>query len=92
MPLGTYTGWNLYKRPFTEGELCDRDGSFIAFEKTEAARAAKKDPRSSVEKRYGTHAEYVLKVTETANQLVAESLLLQEDADAYVKAAQARRW
>jgi len=92
VPLGTYTGWNLYKRPFTEGELCDRDGSFISFEKTEAARAAKKDPRPSVEKRYGTHAEYVLKVTEAANQLVTERLLLQEDADAYVKAAQARRW
>jgi len=92
VPLGTYTGWNLYKRPFTEGELCDRDGSFISFEKTEAGRAAKKDPRPSVEKRYGTHAEYVLKVTEAATQLVAERLLLQEDADAYVKAAQARRW
>ena len=92
VPLGTYTGWNLYKRPFTEGELCDRDGSFISFEKTEASRAAKKDPRPSVEKRYGTHAEYVLKVTEAANQLVTERLLLQEDADAYVKAAQARRW
>jgi hypothetical protein len=92
VPLGTYTGWNLYKRPFTEGELCDRDGSFIAFEKTEVARVAKRDPRPSVEKRYGSHAEYVSKIEETANQLVNERLLLQEDADAFVKAARDRRW
>ncbi len=92
VPLGTYTGWNLYKRPFTEGELCDRDGSFIAFEKTEAERAAKKDPRPSIAQRYGSHAAYVEKIIDATANLVAERLLLQEDADAYVKAAQARRW
>ena len=92
VPLGTYTGWNLYKRPFTEGELCDRDGSFVSFAKTEAERAAKKDPRPSLEKRYGTQAEYVAKVSAAANLLVTERLLLQEDADAYVKAAQALKW
>ena len=92
VPLGTYTGWNLYKRPFTEAELCDRDGSFISFEKTEAERAAKKDPRPSLESRYGTNADYVARVSAAANQLVAERLLLQEDADAYIKAAQARKW
>jgi hypothetical protein len=92
VPLGTYTGWNLYKRPFTESELCDRDGSFISFARTEAERTAKKDPRPSLEKRYGSNAKYVAKVSESANLLVGERLLLQEDADAYVKAAQARRW
>ena len=92
VPLGTYTGWNLYKRPFTEGELCDRDGSFVSFAKTEAERAAKKDPRPSLEKRYGTQAEYVAKVSAAANLLVTERLLLQEDAGAYVKAAQALKW
>ena len=92
VPLGTYTGWNVYKRPFTEGELCDRDGSFIAFEKTEAERTAKKDPRPSIAQRYGSHAAYMDKINEVTRNLVADRLLLQEDADAYVKAAQARRW
>jgi hypothetical protein len=92
VPLGTYTGWNLYKRPFPEGALCDRDGSFISFEKTEAARAAKKDPRPSLEQRYASKADYVAKVTEAANRLVAERLLLQEDAEAFIKAAQGRSW
>ena len=29
VPLGTHTGWNLYKAPYPEGELCDRDGTYI---------------------------------------------------------------
>jgi hypothetical protein len=92
VPLGTYTGWNLYKRPFTEGELCDRDGSYVSFEKTETDRAAKKDPRPSIEKRYGDHSAYVEKIIEATRNLVNERLLLPDDADAYVKAAQGRRW
>ena len=92
VPLGTYTGWNLYKRPFTEGELCDRDGSFIAFERTEAERAVKRDPRPSVERRYGSQAAYVEKIIEVTKSLVDDRLLLQEDADAFVRAARERRW
>lgn len=92
VPLGTYTGWNLYKRPFPEGELCDRDGSFLEFTKKETERTASRDPRLSLEKRYGSREEYVRRVTEAADALVADRLLLQEDAEAYVKAAQARRW
>ena len=92
VPLATYTGWNLYKRPFPEGELCDRDGSFIEFPKTEAGRADKKDPRPSIEKRYGAQAGYVEQIVTAARQLVADRLLLQDDADAFVNAARARRW
>jgi hypothetical protein len=52
VPLGTYAGWNLYPADFAEGELCDRDGSFIAFAATEAEREAAGDPRASLEARY----------------------------------------
>jgi hypothetical protein len=45
VPVATYTGWNLYKRPFPEGELCDRDGSYHEFTSTKAERETKKDPR-----------------------------------------------
>lgn len=92
VPLATYTGWNLYKAPFTEGELCDRDGSYLALEATEAARKQKGDPRASLEKRYGSHAAYVKRVSAAAQALVKERLLLAEDAERYVKAAQDRRW
>jgi len=89
VPLGTYTGWNLYKRPFTEGELCDRDGSYAEFASTKAEREAKKDPRPSLAERYGTHATFVGNVKQAADRLVAERLLLPEDAAAYVRWAEA---
>lgn len=87
VPLATHTGWNLYKSPFPEGELCDRDGSYAPFAATRAEREAKNDPRPSLEERYGSHAAYVKKVEESAQKLVAARLLLQEDADHIVERA-----
>jgi len=86
-PLGTYTGWNVYKTPFPEGELCDRDGSFLAFAKTKAERVAKSDPRPSLEELYGDHAGYVKKIEAAATALVRQRLLLQEDAERYIERA-----
>jgi hypothetical protein len=86
-PLATYTGWNLYKNPFPEGALCDRDGSHSAFANTRAEREKAQDPRASIEERYPSHADYVDKVKAAADRLVAERLLLKEDADAYVERA-----
>ena len=86
VPIATYTGWNVYKKE--PSELCDRDGSFIAFSKTKAEREAAGDPRLSLEERYGSRADYVAKVKATADALVAERLLLPADAAAYVQAAQ----
>jgi hypothetical protein len=86
-PVATYTGWNLYKAPFPEGELCDRDGSYLPFAKTRAERAAKNDPRPSLEELYGDHAGYIRKVEAAAAALVKERLLLQEDADRYIERA-----
>jgi hypothetical protein len=87
VPLGTYTGWNLYKAPYVEGELGDRDGSYIPFATTRAEREARKDPRPSLEERYGTHAAYVRRVEEAAQKLVAERLMLQEDAERLIAKA-----
>ncbi|HEX2114123.1 MAG TPA: alpha/beta hydrolase domain-containing protein, partial [Alphaproteobacteria bacterium] len=87
VPVGTYTGWNLYKAPFPEGELCDRDGSFVPFAKTKAERTAKGDPRPSLEELYGDHAGYVRRVEAVAATLVRQRLLLQEDADRYIERA-----
>lgn len=85
-PLATYTGWNLYKTPFTEGELCDRDGSYSPLPATRAERAATGDPRPSLEERYGSHANYSLKLEAAVKTLVKERFLLVEDAERYIKA------
>ena len=87
VPLATHTGWNLYKAPFPEGELCDRFGSYTPFATTRAEREAKSDPRPSLEERYGDHAGYVRRMEEAANQLVAARLLLREDAERFIAKA-----
>src|SRR5205085_2799839 len=81
VPVGTYTGWNVRKAGFSEGDSCDLTGGFIPFFKTKAERLAAGDPRLSLQERYPTHADYVAKITAAANRLVAQRLMLQEDAD-----------
>jgi hypothetical protein len=87
VPLGTYTGWNVYRAQ--PGELADRDGSFIAFARIRNEREAADDPRPSLQERYGSHAAYVEKVKAAAAALVAERLLLPIDAEKLVLSARA---
>lgn len=87
VPLASYTGWNLYKAPFPEGELCDREGTYAPFAATRAEREAKGDPRRSLQERYGDHAGYVRRVSLAVNALVAERLLLAEDGERLVEKA-----
>jgi hypothetical protein len=87
VPIATYTGWNLYKTPYPEGELCDREGSYLPFAMTQMERQAHSDPRASLSERYGSQAEYVKRVAEAAHTLVAERLLLASDAARYIDAA-----
>ena len=87
VPLATHTGWNEYAKPHPEGELCDRDGSYAPFAATRAERVEKNDLRPSLEERYGDHANYVKKFSVAAEQLVAERLLLREDAEMLIARA-----
>src|SRR5206468_864696 len=87
VPLGTYTGWNVYRAQ--PGELADRDGSFIPFARTKEEREAAGDRRRSLAERYGSREAYAAKVEAAAAVLVAERLLLPADAAAYVEAAHA---
>ena len=86
VPLGTYTGWNVYKAQ--PDALADRDGSFIAFARTKAEREAAGDPRPSLEERYGNRKAYVARVKAIAEALVGQRLLLQDDADRLIAAAE----
>jgi hypothetical protein len=86
VPLATYTGWGL--RSFIPDEGCDAAGQRIDFAKTKAERLANGDPRLSIEERYSSHDPYVSAVTNAARQLQQQRLLLDEDVQAYVKAAE----
>ena len=87
VPLGTYTGTNTYRD--APGELCDRDGSFVPFATNAADRIRLADPRPSLAERYGSKDQYVARVRQAAGALVAGRLMLQDDADKAVSAAQA---
>jgi hypothetical protein len=69
VPLGTYTGWNVRKAGFSEGDSCDLTGAFIPFFRTQAERLAAGDLHPSLAERYPTHADYVAKVTAAASGL-----------------------
>ncbi|MBI3325332.1 MAG: hypothetical protein HYZ81_01320 [Nitrospinae bacterium] len=86
-PLATYTGWNLYKAPYPQGELCDRAGTYAPFARTKAEREAKGDPRPSLEERYGSCEQYAKRVGEVVRDLVRARLLLPEDAVQFVDEA-----
>lgn len=87
VPTATYTGWNL--RADADGDGCDAAGMVVPFARTEAERLARGDPRPSLAARYPTHADYVAKVAAASEALVADRLLLLDDAIRDVAAARA---
>jgi hypothetical protein len=63
VPTGMFTGWNLYRAPMPEGELADRDGTYLAF----------------AEPRYPSKEAYAARVREVTAALQADRLLLEDD-------------
>ena len=59
VPIGTYTGWNLFNRSFYEDGFCTLQGSFIPFARTRQERLDAGDPRLSIEERYPSKEAYV---------------------------------
>jgi hypothetical protein len=86
-PLATHVGWSLRAAGFAEGELFTVQGSMIPFAPTEAERQRNADPRPSLEARYPSREAWVKQLEKATLQLVAERLLLQEDADRLIAAA-----
>jgi hypothetical protein len=93
VPLATYTGYGYRAQvagdpvPMVDG--CDASGQRIPFLETKAERVAAGDPRLSIQERYPTHQAYVSRVTQAAQQLQAERLMLEADVQAYTAAAAA---
>ena len=87
VPLATHVGWSLRAAGYGEGDLFTIQGSMIPFAATEAERQRAGDPRPSLEARYASRDAWAAKLAQTANRLVAERLLLAEDADRLVAAA-----
>ena len=87
-PLGTSFEFNYVATPGIT-DLANLTGGYIPFHTTRAARLAAGDGRVSLEELYGNQAGYVAAVTEAANALVAQRLLLPRDAQAQIDRARA---
>jgi hypothetical protein len=92
VPLATYTGWNLFNdRSGPTTVLSSMQGSYIPLARTGAERKQKNDPRPAIDERYPSKDQYVAKVTQAAQTLIAQGYMLQDDLDVVVKNA-ARHW
>ena len=80
VPKATYTGWNQRAAGFGPAALYPLNGVSLPFAATQGEREAANDPRLSLAERYGGPAGYVAAVNNAAADMVAERLLLQEDA------------
>jgi hypothetical protein len=88
VPLATYTGWNFRNASIGEpDELLPLTGSFISFPVTKSAREQSRDPRVSIEERYGTRAHYEALVRDAAAKLVTQRYLLESDIPTVVAIA-----
>jgi hypothetical protein len=81
VPLGTYTGWNPVSSGVLKGQECQLQAGTVPFARTKSERMAKGDPRPSLEERYGSLLHYYSLAVKAADHLIAERLLLPEDAD-----------
>lgn len=80
VPRASYTGWNPRAEGFGPGALFPLQGAVLPFAATPAARLAAGDPRPSIAERYADDAAYVAAVRGAAERMVADRLLLPEDA------------
>jgi hypothetical protein len=80
LPLGTYTGWNPIGSGILKGRERSLAAGYIPFAKTRAERLANGDPRLSIEERYLSLQAYFAAATREAATLVADRLLLPDDA------------
>jgi hypothetical protein len=83
-PLGTHGGQN---RPQTF--TCSLVGSWTPFAATKAQREAAGDARAAIAERYKNRDDYVNRIRVAAQELIAQGLLLPDDAAVIVQAAAA---
>ncbi len=89
VPRATLLGWNLRAQGYGKGDIYSSIGGKMPFAGTRAERLSRNDPRPSIEERYPNNADYVAQMRTETDAMVAEGLLLPEDAERIVAAANA---
>jgi len=80
VPLGTYAGWNL-RDPLigAPDQRVSFEASYIPFAKTASERRQARDPRKSIEERYGSREDYLDRFGHALDDLVEQHWILPED-------------
>lgn len=92
VPLATQTGWQFRSEAIGSPHvLVAMAGAYMPFPRTRAEREARRDPRLSIEERYGSRDEYLRRVRAAAVALADDRLLLREDVEPIV-AESATQW
>ena len=91
VPLGTYTGWNLYDPAHGMPNKLNLSGSFIPFAKTECERENAQDPRPSLESRYPSRSDYLGRIAAAALEIVDDGFVLREDVPSIIRSS-TERW
>ena len=87
-PLAIYTGWNIRSKNFGEGAMHEFSGSTLIFPETDAVRRMTNDPRKSIEERYTSKDNFLMKISAVATDLIKEGFILEEDFDRVIELAQ----
>ena len=87
VPRATHTGWNPRAPGYGAGALFPLQGATVPFASKRAERDASGDPRPSLAERYADSAAYVAAVEKAHLQMVAERLLLPQDAERAIELA-----
>jgi hypothetical protein len=91
VPVATHTGFNpRHVDAGGPGQILDYFGSTLPFARDVAARQAAGDPRPSLAERYADRDDYLAKVCQAAEVLVAQRYLLAEDVAVCVEIAAER--
>ena len=91
VPVATHTGFNpRHPESGGAGQILEYMGSTLPFPVDEDARRATGDPRPSIAARYRDRDDYLARVREAADRLVAQHWLLPEDVAVCVDIAGAR--
>jgi hypothetical protein len=88
VPLGTYTGWNLFNAATgAPDRVSAADGSFVPFTRNENERIAASDPRPSIAERYPKRDAYIEAYAAAALALANKELIIGSDINGMVERA-----
>ena len=87
VPVGTHTGWNLrHPDSGSPDDIIPMKGISVAFANTRVNKEKNQDTRRSLEERYESREQFIELVRESAQKLVDQNYLLNDDIAIVIEA------